>query len=129
MALAHWAQPGQIQPMPHDIHRPVSTAAPRIEVTNRLVLSIALPMMLAYLTTPLLGLVDTAVIGQFGDAAMLGGLAAGARLNGDGIDETIFLAPLDEVLAKKATLAEDMLALYHGRWNGSVEPVFAEYQY
>ena len=78
MALAHWAQPGQIQPMPHDIHRPVSTAAPRIEVTNRLVLSIALPMMLAYLTTPLLGLADTAVIGQFGDAAMLGGLAAGA---------------------------------------------------
>lgn len=47
-------------------------------MTNRLVLSIALPMMLAYLTTPLLGLVDTAVIGQFGDAAMLGGLAAGA---------------------------------------------------
>ncbi|MFH1794122.1 MAG: MATE family efflux transporter [Pseudomonadota bacterium] len=64
--------------MPHDIHHPDRIAAPRIEVTNRLVLSIALPMMLAYLTTPLLGLVDTAVIGQFGDAAMLGGLAAGA---------------------------------------------------
>ena len=47
-------------------------------VDNRLVLSIALPMMLAYLTTPLLGIVDTAVIGQLGDAAMLGGLAAGA---------------------------------------------------
>lgn len=48
------------------------------EVTNRLVLAIALPMTLAYLTTPLLGIVDTAVIGQFGDAALLGGLAAGA---------------------------------------------------
>ena len=47
-------------------------------MTNRLVLSIAVPMTLAYLTTPLLGLVDTAVIGQFGDAALLGGLAAGA---------------------------------------------------
>ena len=57
------------------------------------------------------------------------GLAARARLNGDGVDETIFLAPLDEVLAKKATLAEDMLARYHGRWNGSVEPVFTDYQY
>ncbi|MGB3877257.1 MAG: glutamate--cysteine ligase [Shinella zoogloeoides] len=57
------------------------------------------------------------------------GLAARARTNGDGVDETIFLAPLDEVLAKKATLAEDMLALYNGRWNGSVEPVFSEYQY
>ncbi|UPA25054.1 glutamate--cysteine ligase [Shinella oryzae] len=57
------------------------------------------------------------------------GLVARARLNGDGVDESVFLAPLDEVLAKKATLAEDMLALYHGRWNGSVEPVFSEYQY
>lgn len=57
-----------------------STGAVRrpFEVDNRLVLSIALPMMLAYLTTPLLGIVDTAVIGRLGDAALLGGLAAGA---------------------------------------------------
>lgn len=48
------------------------------EVTNRVVLAIAVPMTLAYLTTPLLGLVGTAVVGQFGDAALLGGLAAGA---------------------------------------------------
>jgi MATE family multidrug resistance protein len=47
-------------------------------VTNRSVLSIAIPMTLAYLTTPMLGLVDTAVVGQLGDAALLGGLAAGA---------------------------------------------------
>ncbi|WP_229002294.1 MULTISPECIES: MATE family efflux transporter [Rhizobium/Agrobacterium group] len=48
------------------------------EVTNRVVLSIAAPMTVAYLTTPLLGLVDTAVVGQMGDVALLGGLAAGA---------------------------------------------------
>jgi putative MATE family efflux protein len=47
-------------------------------VTNRLVLSIAVPMTLAYVTTPLLGIVATAVVGQLGDAALLGGLAAGA---------------------------------------------------
>lgn len=47
-------------------------------VTNRSVLAIAVPMTLAYLTTPLLGLTDTAVVGQLGDAALLGGLAAGA---------------------------------------------------
>jgi putative MATE family efflux protein len=47
-------------------------------VTNRMVLSIAVPMTLAFLTTPLLGIVDTAVVGQLGDAAMLGGLAVGA---------------------------------------------------
>jgi glutamate--cysteine ligase len=57
------------------------------------------------------------------------GLKARNRLNGEGQDESIFLQPLDEVLAKKTTMAEDMLALYHGRWNGSVEPVFEEYQY
>ncbi|MCG7507627.1 MATE family efflux transporter, partial [Mesorhizobium retamae] len=56
-----------------------SAAASRpFSVTNRSVLAIAVPMTLAYLTTPLLGLVDTAVVGQFGDAALLGGLAAGA---------------------------------------------------
>ncbi|HEY4191134.1 MAG TPA: MATE family efflux transporter [Mesorhizobium sp.] len=49
-------------------------------VTNRSVLAIAVPMTLAYLTTPILGLVDTAVVGQFGNAAMLGGLAAGALI-------------------------------------------------
>lgn len=48
------------------------------QVTHRSVLAIAVPMTLAYLTTPLLGLTDTAVVGQFGDAAMIGGLAVGA---------------------------------------------------
>ncbi|MHC1550090.1 MATE family efflux transporter [Phyllobacterium sp. K27] len=48
------------------------------EVTNRLMLAITIPVMLASLTTPLLGLVDTAVVGQFGDPHLLGGLAIGA---------------------------------------------------
>jgi len=47
------------------------------EVTNRLVLRIAVPMTVSFMTVPLLGLVDTAVVGQFGDPAMLGGLAVG----------------------------------------------------
>ncbi|BAB52536.1 MATE family efflux transporter [Mesorhizobium japonicum] len=49
-------------------------------VTHRQVLEIAIPMTLAYLTTPLLGLVGTAVVGRFGDAALVGGLAAGAAV-------------------------------------------------
>lgn len=48
------------------------------DVTNQMVLSIAVPMTLAFLTTPLLGITDTAVVGQLGDAALLGGLAIGA---------------------------------------------------
>jgi len=42
------------------------------------VLAIAVPMTLAYVTTPFIGLVDTAVVGQLGNAALIGGLAAGA---------------------------------------------------
>lgn len=48
------------------------------EVSNRAVLAIAVPMTIAYLSTPLLGVVDTAVIGQLGDAALIGGIAVGA---------------------------------------------------
>jgi glutamate--cysteine ligase len=57
------------------------------------------------------------------------GLKARNRLNGEGQNESVFLQPLDEILAKKKVLAEEMLSLYQDRWNGSVEPVFDEYQY
>lgn len=50
------------------------------DVTHRLVLSIAVPMTIGYLTTPLLGLTDTAVAGRMGDPAILAGLAIGAIL-------------------------------------------------
>jgi multidrug resistance protein, MATE family len=56
----------------------ITPGSKAFEVNNRLVLTIAIPMTLAYVTTPLLGLVDTTVVGQFGDPALLGGLAAGA---------------------------------------------------
>jgi len=48
------------------------------EVTHRLVLSIAIPMTLGFLTTPLLGLTDTAVAGRLGSADALAGMAIGA---------------------------------------------------
>ncbi|MEK1889006.1 MAG: MATE family efflux transporter [Phyllobacterium sp.] len=57
---------------------PGSKVVRPFEVTNRLMLAITIPVMLASLTTPLLGLVDTAVIGQVGDPHLLGGLAIGA---------------------------------------------------
>ncbi|WP_245290110.1 MULTISPECIES: MATE family efflux transporter [unclassified Shinella] len=50
------------------------------EVTHRLVLSIAIPMTLGFLTTPLMGLTDTAVAGRLGSADALAGLAIGAVL-------------------------------------------------
>ena len=50
------------------------------EVNHRSVLALAWPMTLAYMSTPILGLVDTAVVGRLDDAALLGGLAVGAIL-------------------------------------------------
>ena len=47
-------------------------------VTNRAVFTIALPMTLAYLSTPLVGLADTFTIGQLGDAALIGAVAFGS---------------------------------------------------
>lgn len=47
-------------------------------VTHRRVLAIALPMTVAHLTTPMLGVVDAAVVGRLGDAALLGGVALAA---------------------------------------------------
>ncbi|MBL0370549.1 glutamate--cysteine ligase [Rhizobium sp. KVB221] len=57
------------------------------------------------------------------------GLVARARKNSSAQDESIFLAPLDEVLAKKATLADEMLSLWSGRWNGNIDMVFEDYKY
>ncbi|EEX89990.1 MATE efflux family protein [Brucella ceti M644/93/1] len=48
------------------------------DVTHRMVMLIAVPMTLAAITTPLLGLVDMGVVGQMGQAELIGGLAIGA---------------------------------------------------
>lgn len=47
-------------------------------LTHRRVLKIALPIVAANLTVPLLGLVDTAVVGQLGTAAPIGAVGLGA---------------------------------------------------
>jgi MATE family multidrug resistance protein len=49
-------------------------------VTHRGVLAIALPMTLAYLTTPLVGIVSLGVVGQLGDPALVGGVAIGGLI-------------------------------------------------
>ena len=54
------------------------------------------------------------------------GLSARGKLGQSGDNETGFLDPLREILARKASPADQMLAAYHGRWNGSVEPVYDE---
>ncbi len=48
------------------------------DVRNRDVWAIALPASIAFITEPVAGIIDTAVIGQLGDAGLLGGLVLGA---------------------------------------------------
>lgn len=51
-----------------------------VAVSHRIVFGIAAPMTLAHLSTPLLGLVDTTVIGQIGSEVLLGAVALNALL-------------------------------------------------
>ncbi|UFM66711.1 MATE family efflux transporter [Paracoccus sp. MA] len=48
------------------------------EISNRRVLAIALPVVLSNATIPILGAVDTGVIGQLGEAAPIGAVGLGA---------------------------------------------------
>lgn len=57
------------------------------------------------------------------------GLQRRARHNGNGADESIFLATLIDTAEANETPAERKLALFHGEWNGSVDPVFREFAY
>jgi glutamate--cysteine ligase len=58
-----------------------------------------------------------------------GGLTRRARKDRVGLDETQYLAPLEESVERGLTPAEELLEKFHGPWNGSVEPVFSEYAY
>jgi MATE family multidrug resistance protein len=51
---------------------------PSLEINSARIFALAGPAMLANITTPLLGVVATTVIGRLGDAAILGGVAMAA---------------------------------------------------
>ena len=52
--------------------------ADALTLTHRRVLAIALPIVLSNATVPILGVVDTAVVGQLGEAAPIGAVGIGA---------------------------------------------------
>lgn len=49
-----------------------------LEMNHRTVLAIALPIMLSNVSEPLIGVVDTAILGQLGDAYYIGAIAVGS---------------------------------------------------
>ncbi|MEO8557476.1 MAG: glutamate--cysteine ligase [Rhodospirillales bacterium] len=57
------------------------------------------------------------------------GLAARQRLDAGGSDETGFLNVLDQIAETGETPAEHKLALYNGRWQGDLKPLFKEFAY
>lgn len=56
------------------------------------------------------------------------GLAKRNRRNARGFDETVFLDPLDAVLAEGSE-AERLIKKFKTQWSGSVEPAFEECVY
>jgi glutamate--cysteine ligase len=57
------------------------------------------------------------------------GLRRRARLDGNGHDETRYLRPLQEFVARGITPAEELLEKFHGSWGRSVDPIYSEYAY
>ncbi|MEA3022945.1 MAG: glutamate--cysteine ligase [Alphaproteobacteria bacterium] len=57
------------------------------------------------------------------------GLERRNRLDTEGRDETRYLEPLDDLVARGVTPAEELLEGFHGPWGGSVAPIYAEYAY
>jgi glutamate--cysteine ligase len=57
------------------------------------------------------------------------GLKRRSRLNRSGASEAVYLEPLIEMALANQTAAERKLELFHGEWNGSVDPLFKEFAY
>jgi glutamate--cysteine ligase len=54
------------------------------------------------------------------------GLRARGIRNAEGVDERIYLAPLQEIVAGGPTQAEHWLRRYEGAWRGDISRVFSE---
>ena len=63
------------------------------------------------------------IAGQVIDIAR-SGLAARARLNASGDNETGYLEPLAEIVASGKVPAQRLLDLYHGEWQGDLSQVY-----
>ena len=54
------------------------------------------------------------------------GLARRARRDAQGRDESVFLAPLEQIVEDDRTLAQQRLAAYEGAWRGSIDRAFED---
>lgn len=82
-----------------------------LDVTNKAILSIAVPMALGYLTTPLVGIADTAIVGQLGKAALIGGVAVAAVFIGMVLTTLNFLRFATSALIAQAYGRDDPIEI------------------
>jgi glutamate--cysteine ligase len=54
------------------------------------------------------------------------GLTARARLNASGDNETIHIAPLEEIVASGKVPAQRLLDKFNGEWGGDISRVYEE---
>ncbi len=57
------------------------------------------------------------------------GLKARAYLNACGQDETIYLAPLEQIVASGETVSDRLLSRFHGGWQGNIDHIFEEFAF
>lgn len=86
------------------------------EVTHGAVFAIAVPMTLAYISTPLVGIVNLGAVGQLGEAAVVGGVAIGALVYSFVASLFIFLRFSTTGLAAQAYGAGDGAAMNGTFW-------------
>ena len=82
-------------------------------ITNRRIGQIAIPMILSNITVPLLGFVDTAVIGQLGQAELIAALGLGSILISTLYWLCGFLRMGTTGLTAQAKGAEDTIEVFH----------------
>lgn len=90
------------------------------QITHRRILRIALPIVLANATVPLLGAVDTAVVGQMGVAAPIGAVGIGAIIIASVYWIFGFLRMGTSGLAAQAQGARDDQAVALTLWRGLI---------
>jgi len=57
------------------------------------------------------------------------GLARRANLNGEGMDETIYLGSVEEIVATGKTPADRLLDEYENDWHGDIDQIFTRHAY
>jgi glutamate--cysteine ligase len=57
------------------------------------------------------------------------GLRRRAMKDGAGLDEAIYLDPLDLLVARGETVADQMLARFHDTWSGTIDPIYTDYRF